>query len=144
MNATATAAATAGTANGTAVLPLVGRILIASLFLVAGVRKALAWGGTAGYFAKLGFPAPELMVALAILIEVGAAAMLIIGWRTRIAAWILAAFVVIATFMAHRFWAVDPAQYVNQLNHFLKNGAILGALLFIATYGPGRMSVDKM
>jgi putative oxidoreductase len=70
--------------------------------------------------------------------------MLIIGWRTRIAAWVLALFVVIATFMAHRFWAVDPAQYVNQLNHFLKNGAVLGALLFIATYGPGRLSVDKV
>ena len=123
---------------------LVGRILLALLFLVAGVRKIMAIAGTAGYMAKLGMPMPEVMVYVAILFEVGGAILLIVGWKARYAAWALALFVLIATFMAHRFWNItDAAQYGNQLNHFLKNFAIIGGMLFVAACGPGALSVDK-
>jgi putative oxidoreductase len=125
-------------------LPLLSRVLIGALFVVAGSRKAMAIAATAGYFAKLGFPAPEAMAYLAVLIEVGGGIALIIGWQTRWIAWLLAAFVVIATGMAHRFWEfADPAQYGAQLNNFLKNAAIIGGLLLFATFGPGSASVDK-
>jgi putative oxidoreductase len=124
-------------------LALTGRWLLAALFLVAGVRKILIWGGQVAYFTKLGFPAPELMTVLAIAIEIGCALMLIAGWKTRWAALLLALFVLIATFMAHRFWEFDAAAQANQLNHFLKNVAIIGGLLFVAAFGPGRASVDK-
>ncbi|HET7669826.1 MAG TPA: DoxX family protein [Burkholderiales bacterium] len=124
-------------------LLLVGRLLLAAVFLVAGIRKAMAVAGSAGYFAKLGFPMPEVVVYVAIVIEIGGALMLIAGWKTRIAAWILAAFVVIATFMAHRFWEFPDAQYANQMNHFLKNAAIVGGMMFVAACGPGSLSADK-
>jgi putative oxidoreductase len=124
-------------------LPLGGRLLIAALFLVAAVRKIMLWDGQVAYFAKLGFPAPDVMTAVAIAIELGAAILLIAGWRTREAAKLLAFFVLIATLMAHRFWEFDAAQQANQLNHFLKNFAIIGGLLFVAAFGPGRNSVDK-
>ena len=124
-------------------MTLVGRWLLAALFLVAGIRKAMAVAGTAGYFAKLGFPAAEAMAWLAIVIEIGGALMLIIGWKARWAAVLLAIFTVVATLMAHRFWQFDAAQYGNQLNHFLKNFAIVGGLAFIWAYGPGRASVDR-
>jgi putative oxidoreductase len=52
------------------------------------------------------------------------------------------AFVVIATFMAHRFWQFDAAQYANQMNHFLKNAAIVGGLLYAAVMGAGALSLD--
>jgi putative oxidoreductase len=124
-------------------LPLVGRILLAAIFLVVGTRKVLAFAGTVGYMAKLGFPAPEVMTVLAITIELGGAILLIIGWRTRWVAWLLALFVLIAAFAAHRFWEFDASQYNNQLNHFLKNIAIIGGLLFVTAFGPGPSSVDK-
>ena len=124
-------------------LLLVGRLLLAAIFLVAGIRKALGVAASAGYFAKLGFPMPEVMVYLAIIIEVGGALMLIAGWKTRYAAWALIVFVAIATLMAHRFWQFDAAQYANQMNHFLKNSAIIGGLLFVVACGPGSLSVDK-
>ena len=124
-------------------LLLLARVFIAALFLVAGTRKLLAYAATAGYFAKLGFPAPEALAVLAIVIELGAGLMLLAGWRTRWAAWLLVVFVVVATAMAHRFWQVEPAQFANQLNHFLKNIAIVGGLIFVATFGPGRMALDK-
>ena len=123
--------------------PLIARILIAPLFLVAGYNKLMAVAGTAGYFAKLGFPMPEIMVWVAIAIEIGGGLLLLIGWKTRWVSWLLIAFVAIATFMAHRFWAVDAAQYANQLNAFLKNLAAIGGLLMFVAHGPGSASVDK-
>ena len=122
---------------------LVGRILIGILFLVAGIMKAMNIAGTTGYMTKLGFPAPELMAYLSTLIELAAGVLLIIGWQTRRVAWLLVVYVVIATGMAHRFWEYEPAQRVNQINHFLKNLALIGAMLYIVASGPGSASVDK-
>ena len=136
--------------NNSAVAPssrplilLAGRILMGAIFLNAGVRKLLGFAGTVGYFTKLGFPAPELFAVLAIVIEIGGSILLIIGWKTRWAAWVLSLFVLVAAFAAHRFWEFDAAQYGNQMNHFMKNLAIIGGFLFIATFGPGGASVDK-
>lgn len=123
-------------------LMLVGRILLSLVFLIAGYRKLMAVAASAGYFAKLGFPMPEVMVWVAIAVELGGAILLILGWKARGAAWLLALFTLIATFAAHRFWEVDPAQYANQMNHFLKNLAIVGGLMFVAAAGPGALSVD--
>jgi len=131
------------TANHQPTLLLLARTFIAALFVVAGTRKLLGYAATAGYFAKLGFPAPDVVAVLAIVIELGAGLMLLTGWRTRWAAWLLVVFVAVATAMAHRFWEFEPAQMNNQLNHFLKNLAIIGGLFFVATFGPGRMALDK-
>jgi putative oxidoreductase len=122
---------------------LIARLAISSLFIVAGLRKAMAFAGTVGYFTKLGFPMPELMVGLAIAIEVGGGILLIIGFKTRWVALALMVLTLVATFMAHRFWEVDPAQYGNQLNHFLKNIAIAGSLILVATIGAGAISADR-
>jgi putative oxidoreductase len=125
-------------------LLLVGRILLAAVFLVAGARKLMGVAGTVGYFTKLGMPMADLMVWVAIVIEIGGALMLIAGWKARYAAWALAIFTLVAAFMAHRFWEIsDAAQYGNQLNHFLKNFAIIGGMLMVAVFGPGPASVDK-
>ena len=121
---------------------LVGRILLALVFLVAGIRKLMAVAGTVGYFTKLGMPMPEVMVWISILIEIGGAVLLIVGWQTRRVAWLMIVFVAVATLMAHRFWQFDAAQYANQLNHFLKNAAIIGGMLYIVVFGPGALSVD--
>jgi putative oxidoreductase len=121
---------------------LIGRILLGVLFLVVGIRKIMFYSGSAAYFTKLGFPAPEVMAVLAILIEIGGAALLILGWQTRRISWLLILFVVIATAMAHRFWEFDAAQYANQMNHFLKNAAIVGGLLYVAVLGAGALSMD--
>jgi len=122
---------------------LIGRILLAAVFLVAGVRKLMGVAASAGYLAKLGFPMPEVMVWVAIVIELGGAVLLITGWNARRAAWLLILFVAIATAMAHRFWEFDAAQYNNQLNHFLKNAAIIGGLLYVAMLGAGGLSLDS-
>jgi putative oxidoreductase len=122
---------------------LVGRVMVSAIFLVFGIRKLIAVAGTAGYFAKLGFPMPDVMVWVAILIVVGGGALLLLGWQTRRVAWLLILFVIIATAMAHRFWELsDPAQYFTQLNNFLKNVGVIGGLLYIAAFGAGSLSMD--
>lgn len=122
---------------------LIGRVLIGLLFIVSGIFKAMNIAGTAGYMAKLGFPAPEVMAILAMLIELVGGAFLIVGWQTRKVGWFLALFVLVATGAAHRFWEYDAAQRVAQMNNFLKNLAIIGGLLYIAVFGAGRGSVDQ-
>lgn len=146
MSANLNAASAYGTtahANLNSTLLLVSRVCIASVFLVFGIRKLMAVAGTAGYFTKLGLPMADILVWLVILIEVGGALLLIVGWQTRLVAWIMAAFVVLATLAAHRYWEFEAAQYVAQLTNFMKNLAITGALLMVAACGPGRISVDK-
>lgn len=122
---------------------LVGRICMAVLFIVAGAGKLMKFAGTAGYLAKLGFPASEVMTVIAIVIELGGGILLVIGWQTRWVAWIMAIFVVIATLAAHRFWDFEGAQMMAQRMNFLKNLSILGGLLFIASCGAGALSLDK-
>ena len=128
--------------NNSGMLQLVGRVLIGALFIVAGFRKIMMFAGSVGYFTKLGFPAAEAMTVLSIVIEIGGGALLMLGWQTRRVAWLMIAFVAIATFMAHRFWEFDATQYANQLNHFLKNVAIVGGLLYVAVLGAGALSVE--
>jgi putative oxidoreductase len=140
MNAAVNASATGG---NTGTVLLVGRILVGILFLVAGIMKAMNIAGTTAYMTRLGFPAPELMAYLSTIIELASGVLLIIGWQTRRVAWVLVVYVLIATGMAHRFWEYDQAQRVNQINHFLKNLALIGAMLYIAVSGPGSASVDK-
>ena len=124
-------------------LLLAGRALLGLLFVVSGVRAVIFFPGSAAYFAGLGFPAPGAMNVLAIVIEVGGGILLVAGWKTRWVAWLLVAFVAIATATAHRFWEFDAQQYNNQLNHMLKNLAIIGGLFYIAVLGAGRYSLEE-
>jgi len=121
---------------------LLGRILVGSLFVVIGIRTVMFYAGSVGYFTKLGFPVPEATTWLAFIIDIGAGFLLIVGWKTQWVSWLLVVFVAIAIAMAHRFWEFDATQYANQLNHFLKDLAIIGGLLYVITFGPGAMSVD--
>jgi len=131
------------TASNASAIQLIGRILMGVLFLVAGLMKVFNIAGTTAYMTRLGFPIPEAMAYLSTLIELAGGALLIIGWQTRKVAWFLVLYLLVATGAAHRFWEYDQAQRVNQLNHFLKNLALMGGMLFIAAFGAGRNSVDK-
>jgi len=140
---TTVSAAPATPASYDPIFNLAARVLLAALFLVNGYLKLTGYSGTVGYMGKVGLPVPELMTILAIVIELGGGLLLVIGWRTRWVAWLLILFVVVATFTAHRFWSVEAALWFGEMNNFLKNAAIIGGLLLVATYGPGPLSVEK-
>lgn len=110
---------------------ILARSLMALIFLIAGVRKLMAYGGTLGYFASLGIPLPEVVLPLAIALEIGGAIALVAGWRLQWVAPALGLYTLGAAFFGHPFWAAAPDQFSGQLNNFLKNVAMAGAFLLL-------------
>ena len=110
----------------------VGRALLGALFLVSGLLKIGRFAGIAAVLATKGVPLPEVVAGLVILLEIAGGLALVIGWRAREAGIALALFVIAAKLLFHPFWVADAAAFSNQLNHFLKNVAILGALMMVA------------
>ena len=124
------------------VAALVGRLLIAALFLPAGINKLMGFSGTVGYITSAGLPLPEIAAVVAILVEIGGGIALIVGFQTRWAALAMGLFTLVASFFFHKFWAVEQAQYMGQYLNFFKNLAITGGLLNIFAFGAGAFSID--
>jgi putative oxidoreductase len=138
---TLAAPATASTAQDT--LALIGRVLIALLFVPAGFGKLMGFAGTVGYIGSVGLPMPQVGAAIAIVVELGVGLMFLVGYKTRIAAIVLALFTVAASIFFHNYWALPADKaFVNQLM-FFKNIAVAGGLLAYAAVGAGRFSIDK-
>jgi putative oxidoreductase len=129
-----------GTAHDT--VALIGRLLIAYLFVPSGWGKLVDFAGTAGYIASKGLPLPELAAALSIGAELGLGLLVLVGWQTRWAALGLAIFVAVITPLFHAFWAAPEAQQMMQKISFDKNIAIVGGLLLLVGFGAGRWSAD--
>ena len=123
-------------------LSLIGRALIALLFIPAGFAKIAGFAGTAGYIASKGIPLPEVCTAIAIAAELGLGLLLLVGWQARWAALGLAIFVAVITPIFHNFWAMADAQKMMQQQAFFKNLAIVGGLLVLTAFGPGGLSFD--
>ena len=123
-------------------LSLIGRILLALLFVPSGFSKIGGFAGTVGYIASKGVPLPELAAAAAVGVELGLGLLLLIGWQTRWAALGIAVFTVVITFIFHNFWSVPAEQVMAQQQNFFKNMAAVGGLLTVAAWGAGAWSVD--
>jgi putative oxidoreductase len=143
--ATASAYATAAKGGTTAQdsLALIGRILLAALFVPAGFGKIGGFAGIVGYIGSVGLPLPQLGAVIAIVVELGFGLMLLAGFKTRLTSIVLAVFTVAAAVLFHNYWGMPADKaYVNQLM-FFKNIAIAGGLLAFAAFGAGRFSIDK-
>lgn len=123
--------------------PLVGRILIALIFVWSGFGKIVGFEGTVGYIASKGLPLPQLGAIAAILVELGGGLMLIFGFKARWAAAAMFVFTAMAALIFHDFWAVPPEQALNQMIHFMKNVSMMGGLLFVVVYGSGPVSLEN-
>ena len=115
---------------------LAGRILLASIFLISGLGKIGSYSATAGYMDTTGIPGELLPVVIAF--EVLAAIALVVGWRTRLTAFLLAGFTLLSGLVFHSNFA-DQMQMIM----FLKNVAIAGGLLILVANGAGRLSLDR-
>lgn len=123
-------------------LALVGRILLAWLFVPAGFGKIAGFSGAVGYATSVGLPLPEVGVAVGLLIELVGGLMLLVGFMTRPAAVLLAFFTLVASFFFHAYWSLPADQAMMQQLMFNKNIAISGGLLAFAAFGAGRWSLD--
>lgn len=122
---------------------LVGRILIALIFVISGAMKIGGFSAVAGYIASKGLPMPQVLAALTIGLELGGGILLIVGWKTRWVALLFFLWLIPTTLVFHRFWGIDAAQVQNQLNNFMKNVSIMGAMWMLMAFGPGAHSADR-
>ena len=117
---------------------LIGRLLLGLIFLISGLHKIVDPQGTQQYMVMMGMTwMTTLFYVGAIVIEVAGSLSLLLGYRTRLGAWLLFLFMIPTTLIFHTHFA-DP----NQAIHFLKNLSIMGGLLYVAAYGAGRYSMD--
>ncbi len=125
------------------VAALVGRVLLAALFIPAGFGKLMGFAGTVGYISSAGLPLPQVAAAIAIIAELGLGLALLVGFKTRWAALGIAVFTVVASFGFHNYWSMPADKVMLNQMMFFKNLAIVGGLLAFWAFGPGRLSVDK-
>ena len=118
-------------------LPLVGRLLFALIFLVSGLQKIVGFEEYVAYIQAYGVPWALLLLGGAIAVEVGGGLLLVLGYQTRWAAVLLCLFLIPATLVFHTDFG-EPQQATT----FLKNLAIMGGLLFVVQAGAGPVSLD--
>jgi putative oxidoreductase len=124
-----------------AAILLIGRVLIALMFLASGYTALSDIDGTAAYFAGLGMPLPTLVTIGTGVFEIIAGLLLVAGFQTRLAAAALAAFSVAATFLGH-YGQGEGAMAFMHTQMLLKDIAVAGGLLAFAVYGAGALSMD--
>ena len=118
--------------------PVLGRVLIASLFIMGGIGKIMDFAGSVGYAAAFNVPYPEVAIIIAIIVELGGGLLLLFGVWTRLAAFKIAGFLVVVTLIFHTNFT-DPSQMIQ----FLKNAAIIGGLFYVSVYGAHRAALTK-
>ena len=123
-------------------LALVGRILLALIFITSGFAKITGFGGTVGYIASVGLPMASVVAVLAIVVELGGGLAVAFGFLTRWAALALALFSLVAAFLFHAYWGLPADQVMMQQINFWKNVSIAGGFLVLAAFGPGAISID--
>lgn len=121
---------------------LIGRILVAYLFIPAGIGKLTGFAGTVGYIASKGLPMPTVAAGIAVVVELLVAAAFLLGYKTRCAAAVLAVFTVAAGVLFHDYWTLPAAQQMVQQLLFTKNIAVAGGLLAFVAFGAGAFSLD--
>jgi putative oxidoreductase len=123
-------------------LVLIGRVLLSLIFVLSGFDKLTGWSDTGAYMASKGMPFVPFFLGAAIVLELGGGLSVALGYRARLGAFALAVFVVPTTLIFHDFWTLADPERQLQTIMFLKNLSMLGGLLLVAAYGPGRFSLD--
>lgn len=137
--------------SGMKYLAPLGRLLMCSIFLWSGVGKLTNFSGMAGYAAAHGMPAPSLAIVVAIIVEIIGGLAILVGFKTRWAAIVLAIYCIITGLvfhlpggMAHAYDGT-PEGYaaLGDMINFYKNLVMAGGFLFVFGYGAGAFSVDN-
>lgn len=123
-------------------LPFLGRFLISLIFILAGLGKIFDFKGAVDIMQSFGIGGAKFFILIGLLMELIGGILLLIGWQTRLAIWILMIFLLPTTLVFHAFWNFKGVEMALQLSNFLKNLAIYGGLIGFLSYGPGKWSLD--
>jgi putative oxidoreductase len=117
---------------------LLGRVLMSAIFLRSGYGKLMAPAATMGMFHHYHLPLVGAVYALAVAVELAGGALVLIGWKTRIVAPVMAAWCIATALVAH----LHPGDTMQMIN-FMKNLCMAGGFLQLTAYGAGRFSADR-
>jgi putative oxidoreductase len=117
-------------------ISLIGRILLAAIFILAGIQKIPAYADTAGWMSSMGVPGA--LLPLVIILEIAGGLAILLGFMSRWAALALAGFTLLSALIFH-FNFADQVQSAM----FMKNLAIAGGLLLLYVSGPGAYAVRQ-
>jgi putative oxidoreductase len=123
-------------------MALIGRLLIAAIFLVSGLAKLTDTPGTVAHMTAAGIPYPDTLALVAGCAEVLGALAIATGFLTRVASVGLILFMIPTTLIFHAFWNDAGQERMTQMVNFMKNLAIIGGLAVLAAQGAGRFSID--
>jgi len=124
-------------------VPLIGRIIFSLSFLMAGFTHFMPQ--SIGYAAASGVPLANIIVPLSGILAFLGGLGVLLGYKAKLAGWLLVVFLIPVNFMMHNFWAVaDPMQHQLQMAFFMKDLAMTGGALIIAYFGAGPVSIDAM
>jgi putative oxidoreductase len=118
-------------------LPLLGRVMIGAPFILSGLGKLATHDATVGYISSVGLAFPQLGWLIAMTVEIGGGTLLLLGYRARLVALVVALFTLATALFFHRNFGDQ-----NQMIHFFKNIMIAGGLLQIVYFGAGPLSID--
>lgn len=129
----------------TGIINLIGRILLASVFLLTAlVSKIPDFHHVTERMAQAGVPFPSVMLVGAIVFLLAGSLSLIVGFKARAGAVLLLVFTISGTYFFHHFWTyTEPGQMQEHFKSFMKNLSIIGGLLLIIANGPGAFSIDS-
>jgi putative oxidoreductase len=125
------------------IVPLIGRVLISVIFIVAGIQKILGFSSMVGYVAMGHLPFPSVALAIAIIIEVLGGLAILAGFWTRFTAWVVFVYLIPTTLLFHLVPALNGIDRMGNIMNVEKNLAIMGGLLILAVHGAGQYSCDS-
>ena len=125
------------------VVSVVGRLFLITIFLSSAVMNKIPnYAAVADVMKEHHVPLPQVSLPLAIVFLIVGSVSVLVGYRARLGAVLLAIFLVLASVYFHNFWAVPEDQKQGQMIHFMKNLGLLGAMLMIVANGAGAWSID--
>jgi putative oxidoreductase len=127
-----------------AVVVLVARLFLATLFLIFGWRKLVDYSGTVDQMVRDGVPVPVLATAIAIFMELPVSFAVVVGVFTRFLAVLMALYTLGTSVIEHRYWTMPGENRLAALESFYKNLSIMGGFLLLYIVGPGKCSIDAL
>jgi putative oxidoreductase len=122
---------------------LVGRILLAAIFVLSGIMKLADFEGSLGHMMAQGIPYASALLVIAAIVEIAGGLSIITGFLTRLGAFALFLYLIPVTLLFHDFWNLAGQERIAQSAQFMKNLAIMGGLLVLMAHGAARHAVDR-
>ncbi len=122
---------------------LTGRTLLGLYFIIPAIGKITDFEATNAYMVQHNVPLIPVLLVITIIIQLGASASLIVGFKGKWSAFLLAGLTLVISLFMHNFWDIEGPDKAHEMQNFFKNMGLMGGLLAVSALGTGRFSLDN-